>query len=44
MMFLTPTYLQSKICSLVYGIAPSAAETTKIPPSILAAPVIMFLT
>lgn len=42
--FLTPTYLHKRICSLVYGIAPSVADTTKIPPSILAAPVIIFLT
>ena len=42
--FLTPTYLHKRICSRVYGIAPSVADTTKIPPSILAAPVIMFLT
>ena len=33
-----------KMCSLVCGIGPSAAEQTKIAPSICAAPVIMFLT
>jgi hypothetical protein len=42
--FLTPTYLHNNMCSRVYGIAPSVAETTRIPPSILAAPVIIFLT
>lgn len=40
----TPTYLHNKTCSLVYGIAPSVADTTNIPQSILAAPVIIFLT
>ena len=40
----TPTWRASKICSLVWGIGPSVAETTRIAPSICAAPVIMFLT
>ena len=40
----TPTCLASKICSLVWGIGPSAAETTSIAPSIWAAPVIIFFT
>ena len=34
----------SRMCSLVCGIGPSAAETTRIAPSIWAAPVIMFFT
>ena len=42
--FNTPTCLDNRICSLVCGIGPSAAETTRIAPSICAAPVIMFLT
>ena len=42
--FGTPTCLDNKMCSLVCGMQPSAAETTKIAPSICAAPVIMFLT
>ena len=33
----------SRMCSRVCGIGPSAAETTRIAPSIWAAPVIMFL-
>jgi hypothetical protein len=32
-----------RMCSRVWGIGPSAAETTRIAPSIWAAPVIMFL-
>ena len=40
----TPTCLASRICSLVCGIGPSDAETTRIPPSICAAPVIIFFT
>ena len=43
-MYGTPTCLDSTICSLVWGIGPSVAETTSIAPSIWAAPVIMFLT
>ncbi|MPM54631.1 hypothetical protein SDC9_101410 [bioreactor metagenome] len=35
---------ESRMCSRVWGIGPSAAETTRIAPSICAAPVIMFLT
>lgn len=31
-----------RICSLVWGIGPSGAETTSMPPSICAAPVIIF--
>ncbi|VYU17458.1 Uncharacterised protein [Finegoldia magna] len=42
--FGTPTCLANKMCSLVCGIGPSAALTTRIAPSICAAPVIMFLT
>ena len=37
-----PTWLASKRCSLVCGIWPSVAATTRIAPSIWAAPVIMF--
>ena len=40
----TPTCLASRMCSLVCGIGPSAADTTRIAPSIWAAPVIMFFT
>ena len=40
----TPTCLASRMCSRVWGIGPSAALTTRIAPSICAAPVIMFLT
>ncbi len=43
MMYGTPTCLASKMCSRVCGIGPSAADTTRIAPSICAAPVIMFL-
>jgi hypothetical protein len=39
----TPTWRASRMCSRVCGIGPSAAETTRIEPSICAAPVIMFL-
>ena len=39
----TPTWRASRMCSRVCGIGPSAAETTRIAPSICAAPVIMFL-
>ena len=42
--FGTPTCLANRMCSLVCGIGPSAALTTRIAPSICAAPVIMFLT
>ena len=40
----TPTCRDSRMCSRVCGIGPSAADTTRIAPSICAAPVIMFLT
>ena len=40
----TPICRQRRTCSLVWGMGPSTAETTRIPASILAAPVIMFLT
>ena len=40
----TFTWRASRMCSRVCGIGPSAAETTRIAPSICAAPVIMFLT
>jgi hypothetical protein len=40
----TPTWRASRMCSRVCGIGPSAALTTRIAPSICAAPVIMFLT
>ncbi len=39
----TPTCLASRICSRVCGIGPSLAPTTRIAPSIWAAPVIIFL-
>ena len=42
--WLTPICLHKRTCYLVCGIGPSVAATTKIPASILAAPVIMFLT
>lgn len=42
-MYGTPTCRANKMCSRVCGIGPSAADTTKIAPSICAAPVIMFL-
>ena len=44
MMYGTPTCLDRRMCSLVWGIGPSVAATTRIAPSICAAPVIMFLT
>ena len=44
MMYGTPTWRPNKMCSRVCGIGPSVAATTKIAPSICAAPVIMFLT
>ena len=40
----TPTWRARRMCSRVWGIGPSAAEHTRIAPSICAAPVIMFLT
>jgi hypothetical protein len=40
----TPTWRASRMCSRVCGIGPSTAETTRIAPSICAAPVIMFFT
>ena len=43
-MYGTPTCLDSRMCSLVCGIGPSVAATTRIAPSIWAAPVIMFFT
>ena len=43
-MYGTPTWRANKMCSRVWGIGPSAADTTKIAPSICAAPVIMFFT
>ena len=42
-MYGTSTWRASRMCSRVCGIGPSAAETTRIAPSIWAAPVIMFL-
>ena len=39
----TPTWRASSTCSRVCGIGPSVAATTRIAPSIWAAPVIMFL-
>ena len=44
MMYGTPTWRASRMCSRVCGIGPSAADTTRIAPSICAAPVIMFFT
>ncbi len=44
MMYGTPTCRASSTCSRVCGIGPSAADTTRIAPSICAAPVIMFFT
>ena len=43
-MYGTPTWRANNMCSRVCGIGPSAAEHTKIAPSICAAPVIMFFT
>ena len=40
----TFTWRASRMCSRVCGIGPSAALTTRIAPSICAAPVIMFFT
>jgi hypothetical protein len=40
----TPTWRARRMCSRVCGIGPSAADTTRIAPSICAAPVIMFFT
>jgi len=40
----TPTCRASRMCSRVCGIGPSAADTTRMAPSICAAPVIMFFT
>jgi len=40
----TPTWRARRMCSRVCGMGPSAAETTRIAPSIWAAPVIMFFT
>ena len=42
--FGTPTWRANKMCSRVCGIGPSVAATTKIAPSIWAAPVTMFFT
>ena len=42
-MYGTPTWRASSTCSRVCGIGPSVAATTRIAPSICAAPVIMFL-
>ena len=39
-----PTWRANRMCSRVCGIGPSAADTTRIAPSICAAPVIMFFT
>ena len=39
----TSTWRASRMCSRVCGIGPSGALTTRIAPSIWAAPVIMFL-
>ena len=39
----TPTWRANNTCSRVWGIGPSAADTTRIAPSTCAAPVIMFL-
>ena len=44
MMYGTPTWRASRMCSRVCGIGPSAADTTSTAPSICAAPVIMFFT
>jgi hypothetical protein len=43
-MYGTPTWRANRMCSRVCGIGPSAADTTRIAPSICAAPVIMFFT
>mmetsp|Transcript_21051 Transcript_21051/g.29273 ORF Transcript_21051/g.29273 Transcript_21051/m.29273 type:complete len:225 (+) Transcript_21051:441-1115(+) len=39
-----PTCLANRMCSRVWGMGPSVAATTRIAPSIWAAPVIIFLT
>ncbi len=39
----TPTCRARSRCSLVWGMGPSLAATTRMAPSIWAAPVIMFL-
>ncbi len=39
----TPTWRAKRTCSLVWGMGPSAADTTRMAPSTWAAPVIMFL-
>ena len=43
-MYGTPTWRASRMCSRVWGIGPSVAATTRMAPSIWAAPVTMFLT
>ena len=40
----TPTWRARRMCSRVCGMGPSAADTTRMAPSICAAPVIMFFT
>ena len=40
----TPTWRAKRMCSRVWGMGPSAAEHTRMAPSICAAPVIMFFT
>ena len=40
----TPTWRARRMCSRVWGIGPSEADTTRMAPSIWAAPVIMFFT
>ena len=44
MMYGTPTWRASRMCSRRSRIGLSAADTTRIAPSICAAPVIMFFT
>jgi hypothetical protein len=39
----TPTWRARRMCSRVWGMGPSEAATTRMAPSIWAAPVIMFL-
>ena len=39
----TPTWRARRMCSRVWGMGPSFAPTTRMAPSIWAAPVIMFL-
>ena len=39
----TSTWRARRMCSRVWGMGPSVAATTRIAPSIWAAPVIMFL-